>query len=190
MKIARTLLFAALGILAFAPPSTALLHVCTTETLPGPCAAEEFSPSSNLVIQLYIARSNGVNVTIDVSASDWIKGFNPDPSAIVEYHPNSFDSTTKRIHIAGVRENPTDPPPELFPSDAFRLGSLIVDASSGFSAWVVAEAGSKGVVAEDAVEDINPGVIPEPAQWLMLTAGSTVLAALSRRRSRLAKHRV
>jgi len=189
MKIARTLLFAALGILAFAPPSTALLHVCTTETLPGSCAAEEFSPSSNLVIQLYIARSNGVNVTIDVSANDWIKGFNPDPSAIVEYHPNSFDSTTKRIQIAGVRENPTDPPPDTFPSDAFRLGSLIIDASSGgFSAWVVA--GGKGVTEDDAVEDINPAVIPEPAQWLMLTAGSTVLAALSRRRSRLAKHRV
>jgi len=189
MKVTRTLLFAALGILAFAPPSTALLHVCTTETLPGPCAAEEFQPSSNKAIQLYVAGANGVNVTIDVSANDWIKGFNPDPSAIVEYHPNSFDFTTKRIRIAGVREDPIDPPPVAFPSDAFRLGSLIVDASSGdFSARVVA--GGKGVTAGDVVEDINTAVIPEPAQWLMLTAGSAALAALGRRRSRLAKHRV
>jgi len=183
MKIARTLLFAALGILAFAPPSTALLHVCTTETLPGSCAAEEFSPSSNLVIQLYIARSNGVNVTIDVSGG-WIEGFNPEPSEIVEFHPISFNSTTTRIQIAGVRTIPTEPP-----VGAFRLGSLIVNAvGGGFQAWVVV--GSNGAAEGDAIEDINPVVIPEPAQWLMLTAGATVLAALGRRRSRLAKHRV
>jgi hypothetical protein len=182
MKIARTLLFAALGIMVSAPPSEAILYLCPTDALPPPggCAYPELSPISGEVIELYVHGSNGVDVTIDVSGGS-IQGFAADSVEIVEYH---LSTDNKRIQIAGVRETPTDPP-----TDAFRLGSLIVNASSGsFQAWVLA--GSKGVTAGDAIEDINPVVIPEPAQWLMLTAGSTVLAALGRRRSRLAKHRV
>ena len=190
MKVTRTLLFAALGILASAPPSEAILYLCPTNAAPPPggCAEQDLNPVSGEVIELYVYESNGVTVTIDVSGG-WIEGFIPDslssPIPIVEYHPNSFDPTTTRIQIAGVRAEPSDPP-----VGAFRLGSLIVNASGGsFSAWVVPGT-SKGVTAGDAVEDINPVVIPEPAQWLMLTAGSAALAALGRRRSRLAKHRV
>jgi hypothetical protein len=182
MKIARTLLFAALGILAFAPPSTALLYVCPTAS-PGPCAAQVMVPSPSEVIQLYVYGSNGANVTIDVSGG-WITGFSADSIEIVEYQ---ISPDNMRIQIAGVRATPTIP--TVTPTGALRLGSLIVNASSGnFSAWVVP--GSKGVAAGDTIEDIDPDEIPEPAQWLMLTAGSAVVAALGRRRSRLAKHRV
>lgn len=187
MKIARTLVFAALGMLTTASPSTALLHLCPTDS-PGPCAAQVLDVLSGEVIELYVQGSNGVNVTIDVSGG-WIEGFNPDSLAIVEFHPTSFDPTTMQIKIAGVRAIPGDPT-----GTTLRLGSLTVNASSGsFQAWVVA--GSKGVgwnstIAEDVIEDINPVPIPEPAQWLMLTAGSTVLAALGLRRSRPVKRRM
>jgi hypothetical protein len=185
MKIARTLLFAALGMLISAPPSEAILYLCPTDTLPPPggCAEKDLNAASGEVIELYVYGSNGADVTIDVSGG-WIEGFTPDPDEIVEYH---LSPDSMRIQIAGVRTTPTDP--NDLPTGAFRLGLLSVNASSGsFQAWVVA--GSKGVVTGDAIEDINPAVIPEPAQWLMLVASSTVLAALGRRRSRLAKHRV
>ncbi len=81
---------------------------------------------------------------------------------------------------------PVDPP-----TTTFRLGTLFVDASSG-NINVSVALGSEGVVAGDVIEVINPAVIavPEPTGWLMLTAGSAVLAALSRLRSRQAKRRM
>ena len=107
MKIARTLLFAALGILASAAPSAALLYVCTMDS-PGPCAAQALNPSPGEVIQLYVHGSNGVNVTIDVN-NGWIEGFFPNTSEIVEFHPISFNPSTQQIKIAGVRAIPNDP---------------------------------------------------------------------------------
>jgi hypothetical protein len=184
MKIARTLLFAALGVLASAPPSAAILFVCPTDS-PGPCAPQQVPVSSpGELIELWVQGSNGVDLTIEVSGGV-ITGFDPNLSEVVRFHPdpNPPNPPTTQIHIAGVRDDPTDPPP------TFQLGTLIVDALNwSFKAEV--KEGSEGVAAGDAIEVISPAVIPEPAQWLMLTAGSTVLAALGRRRSRLAKHRV
>ncbi len=88
--------------------------------------------------------------------------------------------------IAGVRASPTDPPTAMFPP----LGALTVDASSPSFTIVAVAAGSEGTVGGDEIEAISPTVIPEPAQWLMLTAGSALLTALGRRRSRRAKPRV
>jgi hypothetical protein len=150
---------------------------------PGPCPAQALNPSPGEVIQLYVHGSNGVNVTIGVN-NGWIEGFFPNTSEIVEFHPISFNPSTQQINIAGVRAIPNDPP-----TGSIRLGSLVVNASDpNFSARVLA--GGKGVAAGDATEDIDPGELPEPAQWLMLTAGSAMLTALARRRARLAKHRV
>ena len=184
MKIARTLVFAALGMLAFAPPSAAILFVCPTDS-PGPCAAQELLPFPDELIELYVQGSNGVDLTIEVSGGV-IKGFVPYSleGDVVEHHPNDFSSPTTQIHIVGVRANPTDPP-----ATTFRLGTLTVDASSR-SIIVAVAVGSEGVAAGDVIEVISPEVIPEPAQWLMLVAGSSALAAFGRRRSRQAKRRV
>jgi hypothetical protein len=175
MKIARTLVFAALGMLAFAPPSAAILYVCPTNS-PGPCAAQILPSLPDQAIELYVWGSNGVNVTIDVS-SGTIESFEHKDSEVVEYHLNP---ETTQIRIAGVRATPTDPP-----TTTFKLGTLTVDASSG-NINVAVAVGGEGVAAGDVIELINPDTIatPEPTGWLMLTAGSALLAALSRRRSR------
>ncbi len=78
MKIARTLVFAALGMLAFAPSSAADLFVCPTVSPPGPCDAQELFPSPGEVIELYVQGSNGVDVTIEVSGG-MITNFRPEP---------------------------------------------------------------------------------------------------------------
>ena len=187
MKIAPTFVFAALGMLAFAPPSAEALTVCPTSST-GPCTTQELLPSAGQVVELYVQESNGVDLIIEVSGGI-ITSFMPDSSEGVEHHPKEFLSPTTQIHIVGVRLSPTDPP------TTFRLGALTVDASSGNT--IVAVAGeSEGVVASDEIEGIPPAVIaipiplPEPAQSLMLAAGAPALAALSRRRSRRAKQRV
>lgn len=181
MKIARTLVFTALGMLAFAPPSAAILYVCTSDS-PGPCAAQELLPLSGEVIELYVQGSNGVNLTIDVN-NGIIQSFLPNSSEVVEYH---LDLAATQISILGVRATPDDPP-----TATFQLGTLTVDASSG-NINVAVAVGSEGVAAGDVIELINPDTIatPEPTGWLMLTAGSALLAALSRRRSRQAKRRM
>jgi len=156
MKIARVLVFAVLGILAYALPSAALLYVCPTDRS-GPCAAQVFRPLAGEVIELYVQGSNGVEVTIDVTGGV-IQDFVPEPSEVVEYHPGDFSSATTRIRIAGVRTSPTDPP-----GATFRLGSLTVDASSG-SINVAVAAGSEGVAAGDVIEEINPVAIAVATQ--------------------------
>ena len=175
MKIAHTLVFAVLGMLALAPPSAAILYVCPTDS-PGPCATQELLPLSGEVIELYVQGSNGVNVTINVS-SGTIESFLPESSEVVEYHLNP---AATQIRILGVRTTPDDPP-----TTTFQLGTLTVDASSG-NINVAVAVGGEGVAAGDEIELINPDTIatPEPTGWLMLTAGSALLAALSRRRSR------
>jgi len=156
MKIVRIFVFAALGILAFALPSAAILYVCSTDS-PGPCAAQVLRPNPGEVIELYVQGSNGVAVTIDVSGGA-IQGFVPEPSEVVEYHPGAFGSATRRIRIVGVRTSPVDPP-----SATFRLGSLTVDASSG-SIIVAVTGGSEGVAAGDVIEEINPVAIAVATQ--------------------------
>jgi hypothetical protein len=103
------------------------------------------------VIELYVGESNGVDVTIDVSGGV-IENFVPDSSGsgVVEYHLNPANT---QIRIAGVRYDPADPP-----TGTFRLGSLIVDASIG-SINVAVAAESKGVAAEDAIDEISPAAI-------------------------------
>jgi hypothetical protein len=133
---------------------------------------------SGEAIELYVWGSNGAMVAIDVSGGT-IELFEPwDPEVVVvQYHINQAST---QIRIAGVRATPNDPP-----VGAFRLGTLTVDASSG-NINVAVAVGSEGVAAGDVIELINPDTIatPEPTGWLMLTAGSALLAALSRRRSR------
>jgi hypothetical protein len=184
MKIARTLVFAALGMLAFAPPSVAILYVCPTDS-PGPCAAQELSPLPGEMVELYVQGSNGALVNITVS-NGTIDNFVPEPSEVVQSHPSVFGPMVTNLRITGVRAMPVDPP-----TTTFRLGTLFVDASSG-NINVSVALGSEGVAAGDVIEVINPAVIatPEPTGWLMLTAGSAVLAALSRLRSRQAKRRM
>ena len=186
MRVARTLVFAALGMLAFAPPSAAaILSVCSTDS-PGPCAVQQLVlRSAGVGIQLYVQGSTGVDVTIEVTGGN-IEGFAPNYMEVVEYHTTILvpDPPTTQIHIVGVQDSPTNP------LTTFQLGTLTVDATLPSINVKVVE--GRGVDALDNMILIDPVVIalPEPAQWLMLTAGSAALTALGQRRSRRAKQRV
>lgn len=185
MKIAHTLVFAALGMLAFAPPSAAILSVCPTAP-PDPCTAQLLlSRSAGVGIQLYVPGSTGVDVTIKVTGGI-IEGFAPNSIEVVEYQTTILvpDPPSTQIHIVGVQDSPTDP------LTTFQLGTLTVDAT--LVSIIVEVVEGQGVDALDNVILIDSVVIalPEPTQWLMLTAGAPALTALGRRRSRRAKQRV
>ena len=93
--------------------------------------------------------------------------------------------------VAVLAVFPPIPPGTPPDTDPFHLGTLTVDASN-FIVNVRVTSG-EAVNANGEIVDVSIDTIaeaPEPAQWLMLTAGSAALAALGRRRSRLAKHRV
>jgi hypothetical protein len=129
----------------------------------------------------------GVDVTIGVTDGS-ILGFAEASSQVVS-HPSS--SNEIRI-VAVLAVNPPGPeglPPTTSP---FHLGTLSVDASN-YNVKVSVTSG-EAVAADGNIVSVPQDTIarglPEPTGWLMLTAGSAALAALGRRRSRLAKHRV
>jgi hypothetical protein len=168
---------------ASAAPAAAVHLVCPSLT-PDPCELAIVEPGGSAAVDLYVhGGSNGADVTIAV-ANGFIAGFQEAlTSDLVRSHPTDFSSqTVQQIRIAGVRENPSDPPNPL---DPFHLGTLTVnvDPSSASASIAVDEGTSVG--DGDAIviipsQNIFRLDLPEPAEWLLLTAGLLTLAALRR----------
>ena len=202
MKSAHLIGLVAMGLLSFAASGNAAISVY--HSTPGgmnPGVPFELPNTASEPLELNVHGGNvptntgticvdgdddgqevcGVEVTIGVINGS-ILGFvvNPGASSRVVSH----SSSSNEIRIVAVLAVPSPT------TDPFHLGTLTVDATdpnvkvSVISGEAVASNGQIMAVPQDTI------ALPEPAQWLMLAAGSSALAALGRRRSRQAKRRV
>jgi hypothetical protein len=182
MKAALPLVLVTAVSFASAVPAAAIQFVCPSLT-PDPCELTIVDPGNSAPVDLYVhGGSNGADVTISV-ANGFIGGFQKAlTSDLIRFHPTDFSSqTVQQIRIAGVRENPSDPPPPT----PFYLGWLTVNMDPSSTSVSVAVDEGTSVGDGDAIEIISSQTImrfdlPEPAEWLLLTAGLLTLAALRR----------
>lgn len=184
MKLTYVLGVVVSGFLISAGPSAAVQLVCPS-TIAEPCEMTLADAVGAIDVDLFVhGGSNGVDVTITVANGFFSNFQQASAGDFVRFHPTDFSSETVReIRIAGVRENPVDPPDPFAP---FHVGVLSVNTdASSTSASVAVAAGGKSVGAGDELEDISAQpiltiLVPEPAEWLLLSAGALTLAALRR----------
>ncbi len=206
MKSAYLIGFVAMGLLAFAASGNAAItvyHHTSGGVNPNVPLELPISASEPIVLNVHGGTAPtsagvicvggngdevcGVDVTIRVTDGS-ILGFSEASPQVVSHSPSSNEIRIVAV-LAVFPPIPPGTPPD---TDPFHLGTLTVDASN-FIVNVKVTSG-EAVAADGSIVSVPQDTIakglPEPTGWLMLTAGSAALAALGRRRSRLAKHRV
>jgi hypothetical protein len=215
MKPSRSIGLVAISFLAFSAvgnAAVAIYHSTAGGPDPDPGGEYEVPNSSSELIVLNLDGGNiptttgevcldgdgeevcGVDVTIKVIKGS-ILSFSAASSQIASHISSSSIEIPIPNQIRIVAVLAINPPEDVPPTaDPFYLGDLEIDATAGTSLFVVVTSGeavdAHGDIVAVPLRTIAVGTVPEPALWLMLTAGSALLSALGRRRLRMPKHRV